>query len=104
MDFIVCVIVLDLFRKAFLFFGLDLDAEMWNLARVAASVLSRSRRFSTAIPGPCMVHKRGTDILHDPWFNKVIFSFFFYFFSCLLSISLLVFFGGGGVLGEIIPS
>ncbi|KDO86070.1 hypothetical protein CISIN_1g007456mg [Citrus sinensis] len=43
---------------------------MWNLARVAASVLSRSRRFSTAIPGPCMVHKRGTDILHDPWFNK----------------------------------
>ncbi|KAJ4726986.1 Malic enzyme [Melia azedarach] len=43
---------------------------MWNLARVAASRLSRSRRFSTAIPGPCIVHKRGTDILHDPWFNK----------------------------------
>lgn len=20
---------------------------------------------------PCIVHKRGTDILHDPWFNKV---------------------------------
>lgn len=64
------LLFLDLFRKAFLFFGLDLDAEMWNLARVAASVLSRSRRFSTAIPGPCIVHKRGTDILHDPWFNK----------------------------------
>lgn len=24
-----------------------------------------------AVPGPCIVHKRGTDILHDPWFNKV---------------------------------
>ncbi|RYR75823.1 hypothetical protein Ahy_A01g000402 [Arachis hypogaea] len=31
----------------------------------------RSRRpFSTAIPGPFIVHKRGADILHDPWFNK----------------------------------
>ncbi|KAK2650372.1 hypothetical protein Ddye_017861 [Dipteronia dyeriana] len=43
---------------------------MWKLARVAATRLTRSRRFSTAIPGPCMVHKRGADILHDPWFNK----------------------------------
>ncbi|KAI4355017.1 hypothetical protein L6164_003835 [Bauhinia variegata] len=43
---------------------------MWNLVRFAASSLSRSRRFSTAIPGPCIVHKRGADILHDPWFNK----------------------------------
>lgn len=25
---------------------------------------------STEIPGPCIVHKRGADILHDPWFNK----------------------------------
>ncbi|KAJ0967093.1 hypothetical protein J5N97_024010 [Dioscorea zingiberensis] len=41
---------------------------MWNLAR-AAWILRQSRRFST-IPGPCIVHKRGTDILHDPWFNK----------------------------------
>ncbi|XP_058764866.1 NAD-dependent malic enzyme 59 kDa isoform, mitochondrial-like [Vicia villosa] len=40
---------------------------MWKLMRFAAS---RSRRFSTAIPAPCMVHKRGADILHDPWFNK----------------------------------
>ncbi|KAI8023103.1 hypothetical protein LOK49_LG03G02311 [Camellia lanceoleosa] len=40
---------------------------MWRLARSAATNL---RRFSTAIPGPCIVHKRGTDILHDPWFNK----------------------------------
>ncbi|KAL6641279.1 hypothetical protein ACP70R_019460 [Stipagrostis hirtigluma subsp. patula] len=23
-----------------------------------------------AVPGPCIVHKRGTDILHDPWYNK----------------------------------
>ncbi|KAH7577881.1 hypothetical protein JRO89_XS01G0311100 [Xanthoceras sorbifolium] len=45
---------------------------MWRLARVTATSLSRSRRFSTAIPGPCMVHKRGADILHDPWFNKAI--------------------------------
>ncbi|PON92020.1 Malic oxidoreductase [Trema orientale] len=43
---------------------------MWKLARFAASSLRRSRRFSTAIPGPCIVHKRGADILHDPWFNK----------------------------------
>ncbi|MED6217105.1 hypothetical protein PIB30_014562 [Stylosanthes scabra] len=43
---------------------------MWKLARFAAASLARSRRFSTAIPGPCMVHKRGADILHDPWFNK----------------------------------
>lgn len=41
---------------------------MWKVVRFAAA---RSRRFSTAIPGPCKVHKRGTDILHDPWFNKV---------------------------------
>jgi len=43
---------------------------MWRLARSAASNLRRSRRFSTCIPGPCIVHKRGADILHDPWFNK----------------------------------
>ncbi|CAL5331551.1 NAD-dependent malic enzyme 59 kDa isoform, mitochondrial-like [Camellia sinensis] len=43
---------------------------MWRLARSAASNLPRTRRFSTSIPGPCIVHKRGADILHDPWFNK----------------------------------
>ncbi|XP_058223737.1 NAD-dependent malic enzyme 59 kDa isoform, mitochondrial isoform X2 [Rhododendron vialii] len=43
---------------------------MWRLARSAASNLRRARRFSTCIPGPCIVHKRGADILHDPWFNK----------------------------------
>ncbi|XP_010255456.1 PREDICTED: NAD-dependent malic enzyme 59 kDa isoform, mitochondrial isoform X1 [Nelumbo nucifera] len=43
---------------------------MWNLARAAASNLRQARRFSAAIPGPCIVHKRGADILHDPWFNK----------------------------------
>ncbi|XWS46049.1 hypothetical protein CRYUN_Cryun14cG0031100 [Craigia yunnanensis] len=44
---------------------------MWNLARFAAWRMSRSRRlFSSAIPGPSIVHKRGADILHDPWFNK----------------------------------
>ncbi|MQM08507.1 hypothetical protein Taro_041370, partial [Colocasia esculenta] len=42
---------------------------MWNVAR-AAWRLGQMRRFSVAIPGPCLVHKRGTDILHDPWFNK----------------------------------
>lgn len=42
---------------------------MWKLARASWS-LRQARRFSTAIPGPCIVHKRGTDILHDPWFNK----------------------------------
>ncbi|KAM7275868.1 hypothetical protein ACFE04_017734 [Oxalis oulophora] len=44
---------------------------MWKITRfAAAATLSRSRMLSTAIPGPCIVHKRGTDILHDPWFNK----------------------------------
>ncbi|XP_050386406.1 NAD-dependent malic enzyme 59 kDa isoform, mitochondrial [Argentina anserina] len=44
---------------------------MWKVSRFAASRLSRSTRtLSTAIPGPCIVHKRGADILHDPWFNK----------------------------------
>uniref|UniRef100_A0A2P2KW95 NAD-dependent malic enzyme 59 kDa isoform-like n=1 Tax=Rhizophora mucronata TaxID=61149 RepID=A0A2P2KW95_RHIMU len=44
---------------------------MWKLARHAASNLRRSRRFfSAGIPGPCIVHKRGADILHDPWYNK----------------------------------
>ncbi|XP_024175408.1 NAD-dependent malic enzyme 59 kDa isoform, mitochondrial [Rosa chinensis] len=44
----------------------------WKVSRfAAASRLSRSTRpLSTAIPGPCIVHKRGADILHDPWFNK----------------------------------
>lgn len=46
---------------------------MWNVARFVAASLRGSRRLSTAIPGPCIVHKRGTDILHDPWFNKVEF-------------------------------
>ncbi|KAM7472168.1 hypothetical protein LguiA_010351 [Lonicera macranthoides] len=43
---------------------------MWRLARSASSKLRRARWLSTSIPGPCIVHKRGADILHDPWFNK----------------------------------
>ncbi|GKU88214.1 hypothetical protein SLEP1_g2504 [Rubroshorea leprosula] len=44
---------------------------MCNLARFAASSLHRQLRlFSTTIPGACIIHKRGADILHDPWFNK----------------------------------
>ncbi|XP_021717519.1 LOW QUALITY PROTEIN: NAD-dependent malic enzyme 59 kDa isoform, mitochondrial-like [Chenopodium quinoa] len=45
---------------------------MWRVTRSAAANLRRTRRFFRAatIPGPCMVHKRGADILHDPWFNK----------------------------------
>ncbi|KAL3649537.1 hypothetical protein CASFOL_005940 [Castilleja foliolosa] len=44
---------------------------MWRVARSAESSLRQSRRMmSTAIPGPCIVHKRGADILHDPLFNK----------------------------------
>ncbi|XP_072963970.1 NAD-dependent malic enzyme 59 kDa isoform, mitochondrial [Typha angustifolia] len=42
---------------------------MWRMARVAWN-LRQIRRLSSAIPGPCIVHKRGTDILHDPWYNK----------------------------------
>ncbi|KAK4786817.1 hypothetical protein SAY86_010650 [Trapa natans] len=43
---------------------------MWKVARFAAASLRGSRRLSTAIPAPSIVHKRGADILHDPWFNK----------------------------------
>ncbi|KAE8646688.1 NAD-dependent malic enzyme 59 kDa isoform, mitochondrial isoform X1 [Cucumis sativus] len=43
---------------------------MWNLVKFTAASFRRSRRLSTAIPGPSIVHKRGADILHDPWFNK----------------------------------
>ncbi|KAG8477412.1 hypothetical protein CXB51_030453 [Gossypium anomalum] len=42
---------------------------MWNLT--VASRLSRSRCFfSSVIPRPCIIQKRGADILHDPWINK----------------------------------
>ncbi|KAF3327881.1 NAD-dependent malic enzyme isoform [Carex littledalei] len=45
---------------------------MWNLRHLVRATchLRQIRRLSAAIPGPCIVHKRGTDILHDPWFNK----------------------------------
>ena len=53
---------------------------MWRVARFAASNVrssSQQRLFSAAvIPGACIVHKRGADILHDPWFNKVNISVF----------------------------
>lgn len=48
---------------------------MRNLARAAWN-LRQTRRLSACIPGPCIVHKRGTDILHDPWFNKVWFDLY----------------------------
>ncbi|TYJ08771.1 hypothetical protein E1A91_A11G096000v1 [Gossypium mustelinum] len=44
---------------------------MWSLTKFVASRLSRSRRFfSSVIPRPCIIQKRGADILHDPWINK----------------------------------
>ncbi|XP_078427454.1 NAD-dependent malic enzyme 2 [Wolffia australiana] len=42
---------------------------MWILARVARN-LKHARSFSSAVPSPNIIHKRGIDILHDPWFNK----------------------------------
>ncbi|KAM0030676.1 NAD-dependent malic enzyme 59 kDa isoform [Helianthus debilis subsp. tardiflorus] len=41
----------------------------------SALTLRQSRRLSicastTPIPAPSIIHKRGADILHDPWFNK----------------------------------
>ncbi|CAN6465224.1 unnamed protein product [Victoria cruziana] len=42
---------------------------MWRLSRRSA-LKAQFGCFSTAVPGPCIVHKRGADILHDPWFNK----------------------------------
>lgn len=49
---------------------------MARSAAAAALNLRQSRRLSicassTPIPAPSIVHKRGSDILHDPWFNKV---------------------------------
>ena len=60
---------------------------MWRLTRSAVASFRRSRRLSTEIPGPCIVHKSGADILHDPWFNKVRFAFVinFAFLSCPLN-------------------
>ncbi|KAL8091799.1 NAD-dependent malic enzyme 59 kDa isoform, mitochondrial isoform X1 [Apium graveolens] len=44
---------------------------MWRgVVRSAASNLRNSRTYSTAIPLPSIIHKRGIDVLHDPWFNK----------------------------------
>ncbi|KAJ8450194.1 hypothetical protein Cgig2_033388 [Carnegiea gigantea] len=48
---------------------------MWRLTPSAVASLRRARRFSAATdaatsPGPCIVRKRGADILQDPWFNK----------------------------------
>ncbi|CAM8928122.1 unnamed protein product [Rhodiola kirilowii] len=48
---------------------------MWRLQvvrlRPAAEARRRSRQLSsTAVHGPWIVHKRGADILHDPWYNK----------------------------------
>ncbi|KAK4744624.1 hypothetical protein SAY87_010936 [Trapa incisa] len=43
---------------------------MWSLARSSAARMRGSRRFSIVTPDPCIVRKRGADILHDPWFNK----------------------------------
>ncbi|KAM3402547.1 hypothetical protein ACQJBY_006427 [Aegilops geniculata] len=51
---------------------------MWRHAAARRSAQIR-RLLSTSAPsagagsavrGPCIVHKRGTDILHDPWYNK----------------------------------
>lgn len=45
-----------------------------SLAQLRASLLVRNiwpwRNFSAKVPRPCIVDKRGSDILHDPWFNK----------------------------------
>ncbi|XP_057531671.1 NAD-dependent malic enzyme 59 kDa isoform, mitochondrial [Amaranthus tricolor] len=44
---------------------------MRRVVRSVAANHRHTRWFSTAaIPGPCIVQKRGADILHDPWFNK----------------------------------
>ncbi|KAJ7962338.1 Malic enzyme [Quillaja saponaria] len=50
--------------------GLQRLSRIYSPLQFAASNVSRYRRFSTAIPGPCIVQKRGADILNDPWFNK----------------------------------
>lgn len=45
-----------------------------SLARLRAPLFVRNigswRNFSAKVARPCIVHKRGSDILHDPWFNK----------------------------------
>jgi len=51
---------------------------MWRSAARRSSQIRRLLSSSApqagagaAVPGPCIVHKRGNDILHDPWYNKV---------------------------------
>lgn len=90
-------IFFDSANKVWLVLGLFVSEEklMWRLARCASSNLSRSLRrrcfYTAAIPGPCIVHKRGTDILHDPWFNKVnnslSLSLSFDFCNCIFKIA-----------------
>ncbi|MFS7942646.1 putative malate dehydrogenase (decarboxylating) [Helianthus anomalus] len=41
---------------------------MWRT--VAARRFCMAASSTCSIPRPCIVHKRGADILHDPWFNK----------------------------------
>ncbi|CAL4942825.1 unnamed protein product [Urochloa decumbens] len=50
---------------------------MWRSAARRSSQIRRLLSSSAppagagaAVPGPCIVHKRGNDILHDPWYNK----------------------------------
>lgn len=47
---------------------------MWRISRAAAALNrhhhQQARSLSASIPAPSIVHKRGADILHDPWFNK----------------------------------
>ncbi|XP_066384169.1 NAD-dependent malic enzyme 59 kDa isoform, mitochondrial-like [Miscanthus floridulus] len=50
---------------------------MWRLATRRSAQVRRLLSSSAppapagaAVPGPCIVHKRGNDILHDPWYNK----------------------------------
>ncbi|CAN6282563.1 unnamed protein product [Urochloa humidicola] len=50
---------------------------MWRSAARRSSQIRRLLSSSAppagaggAVQGPCIVHKRGNDILHDPWYNK----------------------------------
>lgn len=71
-------------------------SRMWRLARATAAGRTQVRLFtSPSIPGPCIVHKRGTDILHDPWFNKVV-----ELFPIFLGISMIFLSGVLKVTGE----
>lgn len=61
-------------------FSLRTMRALYSLRRCARAALGAASRYAAGAPvparqihkgAPVIVHKRGADLLHDPWFNKV---------------------------------